>query len=46
MGQCEGGIHLVESSPTSSARVASRDALAYVTQTTLSVDDAAASSRR
>ncbi len=43
MGQCDGGIHLVES-VADVARLAfgSSDALAYVTQTTLSVDDAAA----
>ena len=43
MGQCEGGVHLVES-PADVARLAVRDParLAYVTQTTLSVDDAAA----
>ena len=42
MGQCEGGVHLVES-PADVARLAVRDPerLAYVTQTTLSVDDAA-----
>jgi len=43
MGQCEGGIHLVESvADVDRLAVASPDALAYVTQTTLSVDDAAA----
>ena len=43
MGQCEGGIHLVESvADVDRLAVASADALAYVTQTTLSVDDAAA----
>jgi 4-hydroxy-3-methylbut-2-enyl diphosphate reductase len=43
MGQADGGIHLVES-VADVARLAVRDAdnLAYVTQTTLSVDDAAA----
>ena len=43
MGQCEGGVHLVES-VADVARLAVRDParLAYVTQTTLSVDDAAA----
>ncbi len=43
MGQAEGGIHLVESVDDVS-RLVVRDALqlAYVTQTTLSVDDAAA----
>ena len=43
MGQCDGGIHLVESvADVERIQVASADALAYVTQTTLSVDDAAA----
>src|SRR5215471_12187130 len=43
MGQADGGIHLVES-VADVARLSVRDAtnLAYVTQTTLSVDDAAA----
>jgi 4-hydroxy-3-methylbut-2-enyl diphosphate reductase len=43
MGQAEGGIHLVESADDV-ARLVVRDPLqlAYVTQTTLSVDDAAA----
>ena len=43
MGQCEGGVHLVES-VADVARLQVRDPsrLAYVTQTTLSVDDAAA----
>jgi len=43
MGQCEGGVHLVES-VDDVARLAVADPLrlAYVTQTTLSVDDAAA----
>jgi len=43
MGQADGGIHLVES-VSDVDRLAVRDAsrLAYVTQTTLSVDDAAA----
>jgi 4-hydroxy-3-methylbut-2-en-1-yl diphosphate reductase len=43
MGQCHGGVHLVES-PADVARLVVRDParLAYVTQTTLSVDDAAA----
>ncbi|CAG0999600.1 4-hydroxy-3-methylbut-2-en-1-yl diphosphate reductase [Burkholderiales bacterium] len=42
MGQCEGGVHLVES-VADVLRLAVADArkLAYVTQTTLSVDDAA-----
>ena len=42
MGQCSGGIHLVES-VDDVARLEVRDAsrLAYVTQTTLSIDDAA-----
>jgi len=43
MGQCVGGIQLVESvADVARLSVASADALAYVTQTTLSVDDAAA----
>ncbi len=43
MGQCDGGIYLVESvADVERLTVASADALAYVTQTTLSVDDAAA----
>ncbi len=43
MGQCDGGIHLVESvADVERLAVAIPDALAYVTQTTLSVDDAAA----
>ena len=43
MGQCDGGIYLVESvADVERLTVASVDALAYVTQTTLSVDDAAA----
>jgi 4-hydroxy-3-methylbut-2-enyl diphosphate reductase len=43
MGQCSGGIYLVESeSDVERLTVADPDALAYVTQTTLSVDDAAA----
>jgi len=43
MGQCDGGVHLVES-VDDVARLAVADPLrlAYVTQTTLSVDDAAA----
>jgi len=42
MGQAEGGIHLVES-PQDVAKLQVRDPdlLAYVTQTTLSIDDAA-----
>jgi 4-hydroxy-3-methylbut-2-enyl diphosphate reductase len=42
MGQCEGRVHLVES-VDNVARLEVRDAsrLAYVTQTTLSIDDAA-----
>src|SRR6478735_3720763 len=42
MGQCDGGVYLVEST-ADVARLEVRDplALAYVTQTTLSVDDAA-----
>ena len=43
MGQCDGGIHLVESvADVERLAVADPDNLAYVTQTTLSVDDAAA----
>jgi 4-hydroxy-3-methylbut-2-enyl diphosphate reductase len=43
MGQCNGGIHLVDSvADVERLAVANPDALAYVTQTTLSVDDAAA----
>jgi 4-hydroxy-3-methylbut-2-enyl diphosphate reductase len=43
MGQCDGGIYLVESvADAERLNVGSVDALAYVTQTTLSVDDAAA----
>ena len=43
MGQCDGGIHLVESvADVGRLSVRSADTLAYVTQTTLSVDDAAA----
>jgi 4-hydroxy-3-methylbut-2-enyl diphosphate reductase len=43
MGQCDGGIHLVESvADVGRLRVADTVPLAYVTQTTLSVDDAAA----
>ena len=43
MGQCDGGIHLVESvADVARLAVATRRTLAYVTQTTLSVDDAAA----
>ncbi|MGC1818439.1 MAG: 4-hydroxy-3-methylbut-2-enyl diphosphate reductase [Casimicrobiaceae bacterium] len=43
MGQCDGGVYLVET-PEDVARLSVRDPaqLAYVTQTTLSVDDAAA----
>ena len=42
MGQCEGGVYLVESaSDVDRLDVADPDKLAYVTQTTLSVDDAA-----
>ena len=42
MGQCDGGIHLVESVPdVARLAVGDRANLAYVTQTTLSVDDAA-----
>ena len=43
MGQSEGGMHLVESvEDVERLQVRSPDALAYVTQTTLSLDDAAA----
>jgi 4-hydroxy-3-methylbut-2-enyl diphosphate reductase len=43
MGQCDGGIHLVDSvADVGRLAVADPGALAYVTQTTLSVDDAAA----
>ncbi len=43
MGQCQGGIHLVESvADVDGLAVADSSNLAYVTQTTLSVDDAAA----
>ena len=42
MGQCEGGVHLVESvADVGRLAVADPARLAYVTQTTLSVDDAA-----
>jgi 4-hydroxy-3-methylbut-2-enyl diphosphate reductase len=43
MGQCDGGVYLVES-PADVAKLEVRnpEGLAYVTQTTLSVDDAAA----
>ncbi len=42
MGQCEGGVHLVESvADVARLDVADPARLAYVTQTTLSVDDAA-----
>jgi len=42
MGQCEGGIHLVETADdVQRLNVRDPDRLAYVTQTTLSVDDAA-----
>lgn len=42
MGQAEGGMHLVETSEdVARLEVADPDRLAYVTQTTLSVDDAA-----
>jgi 4-hydroxy-3-methylbut-2-enyl diphosphate reductase len=40
MGQCEGGIHLIESlQDVERLRVADEDNLAFVTQTTLSVND-------
>ena len=43
MGQTEGGMHLVESiADVERLQVRSPDLLAYVTQTTLSMDDAAA----
>ena len=43
MGQCEGGVHLVESvADVAGLSVRDPAQLAYVTQTTLSVDDAAA----
>lgn len=43
MGQAEGGMHLVESiEDVERLQVRSPEALAYVTQTTLSLDDAAA----
>jgi len=43
MGQCEGGVYLVESTADVAQLVVRNPAqLAYVTQTTLSVDDAAA----
>jgi 4-hydroxy-3-methylbut-2-enyl diphosphate reductase len=43
MGQCEGGVHLVESvADVAGLSVRDPALLAYVTQTTLSVDDAAA----
>jgi len=41
MGQCEGGIYLVESpAQVAGLKVRDEDNLAFVTQTTLSVDDA------
>jgi 4-hydroxy-3-methylbut-2-enyl diphosphate reductase len=43
MGQCDGGVHLVESvGDVARLAVGDPEKLAYVTQTTLSVDDAAA----
>lgn len=43
MGQVDGGIHLVETpADVAGLQVADPEQLAYVTQTTLSVDDAAA----
>jgi 4-hydroxy-3-methylbut-2-enyl diphosphate reductase len=43
MGQCDGGVHLVESvADVAGLSVRDPAQLAYVTQTTLSVDDAAA----
>lgn len=43
MGQAEGGVHLVETvEDVAHLRVADPDKLAFVTQTTLSMDDAAA----
>jgi len=42
MGQIDGGIHLVESSDdVAKLQVANAEALSFVTQTTLSIDDAA-----
>src|SRR5438309_1589046 len=42
MGQCEGGVYLVESAAdVATLKVRDSTRLAYVTQTTLSVDDAA-----
>jgi 4-hydroxy-3-methylbut-2-enyl diphosphate reductase len=42
MGQCDGGVHLVESvDDVARLTVSNPEKLAYVTQTTLSVDDAA-----
>src|SRR5438477_6711 len=43
MGQCDGGIYLIESiADVARLRVRDPENLAYVTQTTLSIDDAAA----
>ena len=43
MGQCDGGVHLVESvDDVARLVIANPERIAYVTQTTLSVDDAAA----
>ena len=43
MGQCDGGVHLVESvDDVARLTVANPERVSYVTQTTLSVDDAAA----
>ena len=43
MGQCDGGVYLVESvADVECLHVRDPERLAYVTQTTLSVDDAAA----
>src|SRR5437762_13226144 len=43
MGQCDGGVYLVESvADVATLQVRDPMQLAYVTQTTLSVDDAAA----
>jgi 4-hydroxy-3-methylbut-2-en-1-yl diphosphate reductase len=43
MGQCDGGVHLVETvEDVARLQVADPERVSYVTQTTLSVDDAAA----
>ena len=47
LGQCEGGVRLVENAADADAlRVQNPERLAYVTQTTLSVDDTAAIAAR